>query len=96
MFVLRNVFFQYGSNTKLNVGIPNSILIKNTGTVTAYVNNFPLQADDVFTSNLLQSDMVDETTYTITFDTAGTGTRLVNVIASYVSEKKEIDHGPKC
>lgn len=96
MFVLRNVFYQYGTNTKLNIGIPNSVLIKNTGTVKAYINNFPLAPDDVFTSNLLQSDMVDETPYSITFDPVGVGTRLVNVVASYVSEEKEVKHGPEC
>lgn len=96
MHILRNVFFQYGTNTVLNIGKPNAILIKNTGQVILYINNFPLAPNDVFTSNLLQADMMDDTKYNITFDPNGVGTKLVNVVATFVSEEKEVPHGPGC
>lgn len=98
MYILKNVFYQYGSNAKPNLGAPNAVLIKNTGDVDAYVNKFHLAPGETFTSNLLNPDMIDETVYNITFDdTADTGNKLVNVIASYVSEHKNpTSNGPEC
>lgn len=96
MYVLNNVFFQYGENTILNIGAPNAILFKNTGTNTAYVNGFAIAPNEVFTSNLLLPSMVDNTKYQITFDPNGTGTNLMNIIASYVSEQKLVINGPAC
>lgn len=97
MYVLKNIFLQYGDNVRLNIGYPNAVLIKNTGSINAFINQFPLAPGEVFTSNLLNPEMVDETLYNITFDpTATSGARLVNVICSYVSKQKEISNGPAC
>lgn len=96
MYVLKNIFLQYGDNVRLNIGYPNAVLIKNTGTINLFINKFPLAPGDVFTSNLLNPDMVDETIYSITFDPVTVGTKLVNVICSYVSKEKNINNGPEC
>lgn len=96
MYVLKNIFLQYGDNVKLNIGTPNAVLIKNTGSVNLFINQFPLAPGDVFESNLLNPDMVDETLYNITFDPVTIGTKLVNVICSYVSKQKNVKDGAAC
>lgn len=98
MFVLKNIFQQYGENAKLNLGSPNAVLIKNAGSINVTINNnFLLAPGEIFTSNLLNPDMVDETLYNITFDpTATSGTKLISVICSYCSKQKEVNNGPAC
>jgi len=96
MYVLRNVFLQYGANARLDLQSPNAVLIKNTGEVDVQINNFPLAPGDTFTSNLLVPQMIDDTIYNITFDPSATGKKLVAVVASFVSEEKPKDNGAKC
>lgn len=97
MYILKNIFYEYGADVTLNLGRPNSVLIKNTGDVKMWVNGFPLTSGETFTSNLLAHDMIDKTLYKVRFDPAGTGTKLVNIIASFVNQENvKLKDGTAC